>query len=237
MKKEMFLLVTVLVLYVPYSENSIIRFPSMPNLDLFLDKIANTTIDVVTGVTGVVNGGVSIVTNTILRIINGAGTATEKIINLLEEFRKRMVMGIPELGIPILEPLTIEFIDLNITHEVGRFVGYARDIEVRHLSRFKLDHISLNLQNRLSFNITFPYLKVIGFYEINGNVGDMFRIFGKGPFWLKLQGLSISAVAQLRFNMKHNPSYYLEWLKIKVKLQKIQVKFHFLLVLVLFLNK
>lgn len=55
------------------------------------------------------------ISNTMTSIITGAGSVTDKIIRLLEEFRKTMIRGIPELGIPILEPLTINRIDVNIS--------------------------------------------------------------------------------------------------------------------------
>lgn len=52
--------------------------------------------------------------------MNRVGSASDKIRDLLEEFRKTMMNGIPELGIPILEPLTIDRLDLNVSHEIAR---------------------------------------------------------------------------------------------------------------------
>lgn len=69
---------------------------------------------------GAVRNGLSVINSTLGNILNRVGSASDKIRDLLEEFRKVMMKGIPELGIPILEPLTIDRIDLNVSHEIAK---------------------------------------------------------------------------------------------------------------------
>ena len=64
-----------------------------------------------------VRGGINALDATISKIMNGALSVTDEVTNLLEELRKYMLTGVPELGLPILDPLTITKIDINITHE------------------------------------------------------------------------------------------------------------------------
>lgn len=71
---------------------------------------------------GAVRYGLNAINSTIGSILNRVGSASDKIRDLLEEFRKSMMRGIPELGIPILEPLTIDRIDLNVSHEIAKWV-------------------------------------------------------------------------------------------------------------------
>lgn len=70
-------------------------------------------------VLGVVRGGINAMGGTFLRIINRVGRATDKVSDLLEEIRKYMPIGIPELGIPRLEPLTVDKLEFDINHEVA----------------------------------------------------------------------------------------------------------------------
>lgn len=70
-------------------------------------------------VTGVVREGINVLNATVSNIMTRVGGVSERIRALIEEFRQRMMMGIPELGVPILEPLTINKIILNISHHVN----------------------------------------------------------------------------------------------------------------------
>lgn len=53
---------------------------------------------------------------------------------------------------------------------------------MRQLSKFQLQDIDINLP-KIRLNITFPYVEVNGFYDINGVFGDLFRLYGDGAFW------------------------------------------------------
>lgn len=66
---------------------------------------------------GVVRGGISAVNNTFQGIIYRVGKVSDKIVELFEEVRKLMPRGIPEWGIPRLEPLIVDRIDLDLHHE------------------------------------------------------------------------------------------------------------------------
>lgn len=54
--------------------------------------------------------------------MDGATNVTDRVRRLVEEFRKSMLTGVPEIGLPILDPLTIERIDLNITNKQLTYV-------------------------------------------------------------------------------------------------------------------
>lgn len=61
--------------------------------------------------------------------------------------------------------------------------GYLEHIKITHLSKFRLDYVHFSLSNVLSLNLTFPQIDVTGYYDVNGKIGEMFHLFGKGPFW------------------------------------------------------
>lgn len=68
-------------------------------------------------VAGAVRGGINVVSNTLHNIIYRVGEASQKVTDALNELRVLMRTGIPDLGIPTLEPLTIEEISLDLNHE------------------------------------------------------------------------------------------------------------------------
>lgn len=54
------------------------------------------------------------------RIINTFSTIEERLRALLELFRKQLIKGVPELNIPILDPLHIQKIEFDLNHEAAK---------------------------------------------------------------------------------------------------------------------
>ncbi|XP_017779581.1 PREDICTED: uncharacterized protein LOC108564893 [Nicrophorus vespilloides] len=183
-----------------------------------VNGIADTTV-------GVVRGGFQLLNATVSTVITSAGSVTDRIRRLLEEFRKRMNIGIPELGLPILDPLTIDRLDIDFEHEALSLKGFLEHIEIKHLSRFKLDYVEYDLNNILTLNLTFPFLDIHGDYDIKGYFGSRYRIYGNGPFWLRIYQLSVGTVSELRNDVRKLPGISVENLRIKVKLQRIENRF------------
>ncbi|KAF5301554.1 hypothetical protein FQR65_LT08859 [Abscondita terminalis] len=160
------------------------RFQLFPAVGAAITRLANNTIDVLQGVSGVVQGGIYMISSTINRIINSAGSVRDKITRLLEEFRRYMQKGIPELGIPILEPLLIEKIEIDVgSKNVGIVKGNMENVEIRRLSEFTVDYANWDFKHHLTLNLTFPKIDVKGFYVIDAKISKMVKIHGKGPFW------------------------------------------------------
>lgn len=57
-------------------------------------------------------------------------------------------------------------------------------LKIEDLSRFILNDVSYQLIGaKLHINMSFPTIRVTeGFYEVDGIIGDLFKLFGKGPF-------------------------------------------------------
>lgn len=70
---------------------------------------------------------------------------------------------------------------------ICRLKGHAKDLTIRHISKFIVNRQQLSdlgkLRFQLDFNLTFPLINVNGTYKIDGTVGDAFKIHGEGPFW------------------------------------------------------
>ncbi|XP_015601326.1 uncharacterized protein LOC107270648 isoform X2 [Cephus cinctus] len=107
-----------------------------------------------------------------------------KLISLLDTFRICMREGMPDVGIPIMDPLFISHYDLD-THneEIGDVSGFIHNVTVRGASTFIVDYASLSLIGPMvTLNLTVPQLYVVGYYNIKGRIGNMFDIYGNGPF-------------------------------------------------------
>lgn len=102
-----------------------------------------------------------------------------------------------------------------------RLQGYVENIEVTQLSKFRIDHVAYSLQNILTLNLTFPQNDIKGYYDVKGHFGKRYNVYGHGPFWLKLYMLSVGTVSQIKFDN----GYYVDWIRISVKLKKLEVKF------------
>lgn len=216
--KHVFLCICLgLTLHTSYGDPQLLENIFRP-IGRVLNGLSDTTF-------GMVRGGIDFLNTTVSRIVTGAGTVTERIRYLLEELRQRMNIGIPELGLPILDPLTIARLDINFTHENTYLDGYLEEVQIRHLSKFRLDHVDYNLSNLLVLNLTFPKLDVTGYYEIKGKIGKLFSLQGKGPFWLRLYELSVGTISQLRVDRTKLPGYYVESMQISANLKRIENDF------------
>ncbi|XP_043463321.1 uncharacterized protein LOC122499207 isoform X1 [Leptopilina heterotoma] len=113
-----------------------------------------------------------------------------KLRRFLEKFRSRMPYGIPDLGIPPLEPLTIEeavFVTRN--PEIGKVKLELKDVEIDHLSTFLVDRARLSLIGpTIAVNITVPTIYTHGDYNLSGILGNMFPLKGSGPFQVVIYG-------------------------------------------------
>lgn len=191
-----------------------------PKITEFLNRITNTTFDLI-------RGGVNIFGRAVERVINTFGTIEDRLRALIELFRKQLIKGIPELNIPILDPLHINKIEFDLNHESAKLKGNAEDVTIKHISKFILDKEKFtdlgNLRFKLDLNLTFPYIKVNGTYKINGTVGQTFRIYGDGPFWINFINLKLGTTTILKFNLPAR--LRVEKIAIDVKLKKVENNF------------
>ncbi|XP_076300502.1 uncharacterized protein LOC143218860 isoform X1 [Lasioglossum baleicum] len=107
-----------------------------------------------------------------------------KLRRFLEKFRGRMRYGIPELGIPPLEPLQLDEIDVVIDNpEIGNVTLVIENLVLHNLSTFVTNKAKLSLIGpTITANVTVPHLYAEGLYNISGVLGNMVKLFGDGPF-------------------------------------------------------
>ncbi|XP_029663650.1 uncharacterized protein LOC115235796 isoform X1 [Formica exsecta] len=116
-----------------------------------------------------------------------------KLRRFLEKFRARMGNGIPELGIPPLEPFTLDEIDIDTDNpEIGKINLVIENLELRKLSTFLIDRAKLSLIGpTIAVNISIPEIFATGYYNISGILGDLYPLRGAGPFETTVRGFRV----------------------------------------------
>lgn len=192
----------------------------VPRVADILYRVSNTTF-------GLIRGSVNFVGRAVDRVINTFGRVEDRLRALLEEFRGLILRGIPELNIPVLDPLHINKIDFDVNHEAAHLKGKAENLTVKHISKFQVDKERFtdlgNFRFKLDLNLTFPLIRVTGKYKVDGQVGRRFIVFGSGPFWLNLIGLKVGTSTILKFTLP--AKLRVESLYIDIKLAQLENNF------------
>ncbi|XP_057672439.1 uncharacterized protein LOC130903982 [Diorhabda carinulata] len=169
-----------------------------PKLTSFLNRITNTTFDLI-------RSGINVFGNTIETIITTFSKIEDRLSALVELIRSQLIKGVPELSIPILDPLHVNKIEFDVRHEAALLKGNAKNITIKHISKFVVTKEKLTdlgkLRFRLDINLTFPFIRANGTYQVNGLIGQTFRIFGNGPFKLNIIDLRIATSTILKFTL------------------------------------
>ncbi|CAH1105267.1 unnamed protein product [Psylliodes chrysocephalus] len=169
-----------------------------PRLTTFLNRITNTTFDLI-------KTGLNVFGQTVEKIIDTFSRIEDRLSALVELIRNQLIKGVPELSIPVLDPLHINKLEFDVRHDAAIIKGKAEDVTIKHISKFVVDKESLTdlgkLRFRLDLNLTFPFIKVNGTYQVNGLIGQTFKIFGDGPFRLNLKDLKIGTSTILKFTL------------------------------------
>nr|ACO14761.1 takeout precursor [Caligus clemensi] len=117
--------------------------------------------------------------------------------NTLEELRRLMPVGIPELGLNASEPLHISNLHFLRRLEPVVVDSVLSDVEVSGLSKFETKSISTDTKGQtLSLEIFVPEINIHGRYGIKGKV-FVFPISGEGPFKARLRGITGSGGAKI----------------------------------------
>ncbi|KAG5885185.1 hypothetical protein JTB14_036493 [Gonioctena quinquepunctata] len=94
-----------------------------------------------------------------------------------------------------LEYKESNFVDhfvLNFTHPAISIYAILDNLTLSNLTNLQP---SINKDNQI-LNLTFPNITIEGVYDLKGNIGDLFDIFGNGTFWMHLLNFSIGVTIE-----------------------------------------
>ncbi|CAH0558261.1 unnamed protein product [Brassicogethes aeneus] len=100
--------------------------------------------------------------------------------NSVEALRPKLIAGIPEIGVPSLEPLSIKKID--IIRGGGGIRAELNNVLAHGAGDFKVTRLKLDIpKNTYHFGIKIPQLKLEGDYDVDARILGA-PIQGKGRF-------------------------------------------------------
>jgi len=115
----------------------------------------------------------------------------------MEDLRHLTKSGIPELGVPSIEPMLIPNIQFRQGDGAVTIQAVLSQVEVVGASNFTTNNIDADpTALTLTVDLLLPELKINGNYKLNGNV-ILFPVRGEGSFWTNLKGVTSNGVSKL----------------------------------------
>ncbi|XP_042883934.1 protein takeout-like [Penaeus japonicus] len=116
---------------------------------------------------------------------------------IMEDLRPRTKTGIPELGLPVLEPMHINNIVFQQGDAAVNVQAQFMQVKVQGLSNYTTSFVNADPRAlTLSVGLKVPELRVTGHYELKGQV-IIFPVTGSGTFWTNLNNIDASGVGKL----------------------------------------
>lgn len=150
----------------------------------------------------------------------------DTIANLLDTTVRQIILeGSEDLGIPVLDPLKIDHLDLDINLDTtAQLKGELDGVEVRKIATFVVDNIKANLLLlKVEFAISVPEIVAEGeHYSLDGNLGGLLPVYGEGRFAASVEGISLTGSVTLGSN---NSFIFVKALELDLNLKAAKVNF------------
>ncbi|GFT17860.1 uncharacterized protein NPIL_428191 [Nephila pilipes] len=118
----------------------------------------------------------------------------------IENFREQMKVGIPAINMPVLDPLYLQNLQINVYENLATMDLHIKTLAVRSLSDFNITHLTPNLEEfYLGINLTLTEINVHGQYKVDGRLLKILPIYGQGYFDINATDVRISGVGKLGF--------------------------------------
>lgn len=116
----------------------------------------------------------------------------------LENLKGQMTTGIPDLKIPVLDPVSIPTIDETVNEKAATLKIKVDNFQIKGLSKFETQMIDADLQNlRLSLSLFIPRVVGDANYDLDGKIYSFIPLYGKGGANVQLMDLTASGTAAL----------------------------------------
>ncbi|XP_065164427.1 uncharacterized protein [Atheta coriaria] len=112
------------------------------------------------------------------------GRYEDLVIGVLEEAKALFITGVPEMGIPVLDPLVLDALPFNlnlpdlIEADIGLSHGMFKGLSDFNVTDVKIDITEDIFPIKASISVRFNDLYFVSNYAINGSVGGSTQAFG-----------------------------------------------------------
>ncbi|CAL4124495.1 unnamed protein product [Meganyctiphanes norvegica] len=129
--------------------------------------------------------------------VNNNNELNSCLIQTMEALRPHLHTGVPELSLPILEPMFIPNLNFRQGNGAVNINAVFRNLEIRGLSSFNTTYIEADpLSQTLNVGLYIPELRVTGSYDLDGLL-LVLPIKGQGPFWTTFNGIHANGVGSI----------------------------------------
>lgn len=119
----------------------------------------------------------------------------DKLKEFLEGLKSKFPEGLPEYGIPPLDPFYVEHFPFDIQQDFAKLSGNLDHGNLTELSSYSIDYTKINVFGlSVAVNFSLPEIKAKGHYDIDGEIGDLLPVYGAGDFHLTVKEFSASVV-------------------------------------------
>lgn len=112
---------------------------------------------------------------------------------IVEDIKPLMPTGIPDINVPVLDPMFVS----SITLRQGDLQSTFSQLQIRGLSKFITNSVSADADAMtLRLRLTIPELRITGQYNTDGRI-LLLAVKGSGTFWNVLGNVTVDAVDTL----------------------------------------
>lgn len=117
---------------------------------------------------------------------------------LFESLRPKLTTGIPEIGLPPMDPLVLPEVVI-FRGGSGQMKAIGHDIKITGISNFKTNYIKADVDNlEIDVSVFFPYLRYEGQYDVNARFVNI-PVKGKGPMRGNATEVNAQAILKGKF--------------------------------------
>lgn len=145
---------------------------------------------------------------------------------ILENFRDQMAEGIPDVGIPAIDPLSIPNIDEDIQNGALNVALRLRQLNITGISKFDLRELKADLERGFfNFSVDLPELMAEVYCYMNGTIIGIFPINSDGPFVVRVNSVSIDGHGDLNVTTGGETRIHMNDLRLNLTFGELDVEF------------
>ncbi|XP_011265930.1 uncharacterized protein LOC105257176 isoform X1 [Camponotus floridanus] len=123
--------------------------------------------------------------------------------DFLEKFKTIMRTGNDTLGLPVLDPFTLDQLPIAIDEETMKLDALLSNVQVNALSGYDVNKGDLQIIGlKLIVNVSWPLIAASTNYAMKGKV-ENFEIYGNGEMKISPQGFSLDTEISFTMNGKY----------------------------------
>ncbi|KZC06942.1 hypothetical protein WN55_08179 [Dufourea novaeangliae] len=145
------------------------------------------------------------------------------LVGFLEKMKESLKKGDSKIGIPILDPLKVDHVDLNLNHKLVQLEGTLDNIKAHGLSNYKVNRGDFKLGGFVvNASLTWNDIDLLTKYKItHGKLIDAVSFFGEGIISAVVQGLTVEVNTKLSIN--DDMTLYVRTMDVSIHLKKFDL--------------